>query len=132
MKFLLPSGGPSFHTQVTGCFSHFMDLQLGLQFDALFENDLYFNICAQANQLADRIRDTLKDLQVPSLAHCTTNQIFPILPDVCLDKLSKEFTFTEMHRVDENHRAIRFCTSWATTEESVEALCGALRQAVLG
>lgn len=106
--------------------------QLGLQFDALFENDLYFNICAQANRLADRIRDTLKELQVPALANCTTNQIFPILPDVCLDKLSKEFTFTEMHRVDENHRAIRFCTSWATTEESVEALCGALRQAVLG
>lgn len=106
--------------------------QLGLQFDALFENDLYFNICAHANQLADRIRDTLKELQVPVLANCTTNQIFPILPDMCLDKLGKEFTFTEMHRVDKNHRAIRFCTSWATTEESVEALCGALRQAVLG
>ena len=102
--------------------------QLGVQFDALFENDLYFDICAHANQMADRIRDTLRTLNIPSLAWCTTNQIFPILPDAFLEELSKEFTFTEMHRVDENHRAIRFCTSWATTEESVEALCSAMRR----
>jgi threonine aldolase len=102
--------------------------QLGIQFDALFENDLYFDICAHANQMADRIRDTLKALAVPELAQCTTNQIFPILPDAFLEELSKDFTFTEMHRVDENHRAIRFCTSWATTEESVDALCSAMRR----
>lgn len=101
--------------------------QLGLQFDALFENNLYFAICAHANRMADRIRDTLKELNVPSLAQCTTNQVFPILSDAFLEELSKEFTFTEMHRVDANHRAVRFCTSWATTEESVDALCGAMR-----
>ncbi len=102
--------------------------QLGLQFDALFENNLYFAISAHANQMADRIRDTLYALNIPSLAECTTNQIFPILPDTFLEELSKEFTFMQMHRVDENHRAIRFCTSWATTQESVDALCNAMRR----
>ena len=101
--------------------------QLGVQFDALFEDDLYYTISAHANRMADRIRDTLEELNVPSLAQCTTNQIFPILPDAFLEELSKEFTFTEMHRVDESHRAIRFCTSWATTGESVDELCGAIR-----
>lgn len=105
--------------------------QLGAQFDALFENDLYFTISAHANRMADRIRDTLKELNVPSLAECTTNQIFPILPDTFLEELGKEFTFTEMHRVDATHRAIRFCTSWATTEESVDALCNAMRRIAL-
>ena len=102
--------------------------QLGVQFDALFENDLYFTISAHANRMADRIRDTLKELGVTSLAECTTNQIFPILPDAFLEELGREFTFTEMHRVDASHRAIRFCTSWATTEESVDALCTAMRR----
>ena len=101
--------------------------QLGVQFDALFENDLYFTISAHANRMADRIRATLKELNVPSLTQCTTNQIFPILPDSFLEALGEEFTFCEMHRVDESHRAIRFCTSWATTEESVNALCNAMR-----
>ena len=101
--------------------------QLGVQFDALFEDDLYFTISAHANRMADRIRNTLEELKVPSLAPCTTNQIFPILPDAFLEELGKEFTFCEMHRVDASHRAVRFCTSWATTEESVEALCNAMR-----
>lgn len=102
--------------------------QLGVQFDALFENDLYFAISAHANRMADRIRSTLKELNVPELTPCTTNQIFPIFPDAFLEELGKEFTFTEMHRVDETHRAIRFCTSWATTQESADALCDAMRR----
>ena len=40
----------------------------------------------------------------------------------------KEICFTEMERVSETHRAIRFCTSWATTEENVDKLCAALRK----
>jgi len=57
-----------------------------------------------------------------------TNQIFPIFSDELLAELGKEFCFTEMERVDETHRAIRFCTSWATTEENVDALCAAIRK----
>lgn len=99
---------------------------LGVQFMALFENDLYTDISAHANQLADRIRDTIAFLPCKSLAINTTNQIFPILSDEALAALSKEFTFCEFGRVDENHRAVRFCTSWATREEDVDALCKAL------
>ena len=32
---------------------------------------------------------------------------------------------------DENHRAVRFCTSWATKQENVDALCIALEK-ILG
>lgn len=99
---------------------------LGVQFDALFENDLYFKISAHANALADRIRETLERLGYPLLVPNTTNQIFPILPDALLDKLAEEFSFNHQERVDAEHRAVRFCTSWATTEENVDALCRAL------
>jgi threonine aldolase len=102
--------------------------QLGAQFDALFENDLYFTISTQANRMADCIRDTLAELNIPTLVNCTTNQIFPILSDAFLEELGKEFTFTEMHRVNATHRAVRFCTSWATTRESVDTLCNTMRE----
>jgi threonine aldolase len=99
---------------------------LGVQFDALFTDDLYFTISAHADKLADRIRDTMDELGWTYLVPGVTNQIFPILPDKVLDRLAENFTFSEQERVDETHRAVRFCTSWATKEENVRSLCDAL------
>ena len=101
---------------------------LGVQFDALMEDDLYEKIAAHADQLADKLRHCLKELGVPFLVENTTNQLFPVLPDGVLDALAEDFVFSEQERVDETHRAVRFCTSWATKEESVDALCIRLRQ----
>lgn len=100
---------------------------LGIQFDTLFTDGLYFSIAGHANQLADQLRDTLAELGYPLLVPGTTNQVFPVLPDKLLDKLAKSFSFTEQQRMDEHHRAVRFCTSWATTRENMEALCEALK-----
>ena len=101
---------------------------LGLQFDTLFTDGLYFKLAAHADRLADRIRSVLQQNNCPMLVHSHTNQIFPILPDSALEILSKEFTFSEEKRIDETHRAVRFCTSWATRQENVEALCDALQR----
>ena len=100
---------------------------LGVQFDALMTDNLYFEIAGNAVRLADKIRATLDDLGVSYLVPGITNQIFPILSDKCLEELAKDFCFTEMERVSDTHRAIRFCTSWATTEENVDKLCTALK-----
>lgn len=101
---------------------------LGVQFDALMEDDLYEKIAAHADRLADKLRHCLKELGAPFLVENTTNQLFPVLPDGVLDALAEDFVFSEQERVDETHRAVRFCTSWATKEESVDALCIRLRQ----
>lgn len=101
---------------------------LGVQFEALLQDDLYFEISRKADLLADWIRSTLDELGYPYLVPGVTNQIFPILPDTLLEKLSENFVFCEQERVDADHRAIRFCTSWATTEENVEALCRTLKE----
>ena len=99
---------------------------LGIQFDALLEDNLYFEIAERADRMADRIRETLDRLGYSYLVPGVTNQIFPILPDKLLDELAESFMFSEMERVDADHRAVRFCTSWATKEENVEALCRSL------
>lgn len=103
---------------------------LGLQFEILMENDLYTTIAAQAIALADQIRDCLASLHVPMLVENTTNQIFPILPNAVLEKLSGKYVFSEQCHVDDTHRAVRICTSWATVKENVDALCQDLRQAM--
>ena len=100
---------------------------LGLQFDTLFADNLYFDIARNANLLADRLRETLQELGHPLLVEGITNQVFAILPDSLLEKLAKEISFTEQQRVDDTHRAVRFCTSWATTPEQMDALCGLLK-----
>lgn len=100
---------------------------LGIQFRTLMDDGLYFEISGRANRLADMIRNTLSELGIDLLIPGTTNQVFPILTDRMLEKLSFEFAYSEQERVDENHRAVRFCTSWATREEDVIALCNFLK-----
>ena len=103
---------------------------LGVQFDALMTDNLYFTIAEHAVKLADQIRATCDELGISYLVPGITNQIFPIFSDEVLAELSKDFCFTEMERVSPTHRAIRFCTSWATTQENVDALCNTLRKLV--
>ena len=105
---------------------------LGIQFDVLMTDNLYWEISGHADRLADRIRETLDELKVPYLVPTNTNQIFPILPDSVLTELKKSFAFAEIERVDDSHRAIRFCTSWATKEENVDALCAELKRICRG
>ena len=101
---------------------------LGVQFGVLMDNELYEQIAAQADRLADRLRAALHALDVPFLVESTTNQLFPILPDTVLEELAKTYVFSEQERVDEAHRAVRFCTSWATRPENVEQLCADLQR----
>ncbi len=101
---------------------------LGVQFDVLMTDNLYWEIAGYADRLADKIRATLDELNVPYLVPTNTNQIFPIMSDEKLAELKKNFAFAEIERVDETHRCIRFCTSWATKEENVEALCAELKR----
>ena len=100
---------------------------LGIQFDTLMTNNLYFDISAHAIAMAQMLETTFKELGVPFLVKVQSNQLFPILPDGVLATLAEAYVFCEQCRVDESHRAVRFCTSWATKEENVQALCRDLK-----
>jgi threonine aldolase len=78
--------------------------------------------------LADTLRDCFTECGYPFFIENTTNQLFPILPGAVRAELAKKYTFIEMDQVDEDRRACRFCTSWATKAENVEALCRDLRE----
>jgi threonine aldolase len=101
---------------------------LGVQFEALLADGLYFEVSRHANALADQIRATLEELHIPLLVPGTTNQIFAILPDTMMAQLREDFAFNLEKRMDASHCAVRFCTSWATDPANVEKLCCRLRE----
>ena len=95
---------------------------LGIQFDALFTNDLYFKISRHAIEMAHQIRDIFVSAGYPLLFDSPTNQQYPIMPDAELAEIGKSFGYEYWERVDETHSGVRFCASWATTQENVDAL----------
>ena len=100
---------------------------LGLQFIGLFEDGLYFRLSEHAVTQALRIRDAFKAIGCEFLVHSPGNQQFPILDNALMDALSAEFQFSVWKKIDVNRTAVRFCTSWATQPEAVDALISALQ-----
>ena len=99
---------------------------LGIQFDTLFTDDLYFKIARNAIDKAFQIRDIFVSNGYPLLFDSPTNQQYPIIPDDELAILGKEFGYEYWTRVDATHSGVRFCGSWATTQENVDALRAAV------
>lgn len=100
---------------------------LGIQFEELFQNRLFYELASHANAMADRIRTALTELGYPFAYDSHTNQLFPVFPNDTIEQLAKHFTFNMDRSVDETHSAIRLVTSWATTEEGVDELIRFLR-----
>lgn len=101
---------------------------LGLQFQTLMENDLYFTIARKAVEQAQRIRSALMAKGIPLLIDSPTNQLFPIFTSGQAQALGHEFDLGFWEQVDEGHVAQRVCTSWATPEEYVEAFIAAIKR----
>ena len=99
---------------------------LGIQFKALFEDDTYFEIARAANEKAMAIKKAFMETGHNFLFDSVTNQQFPILSEEEILALQKEYGFSYWCKVDEKRRAVRFCTSWATTNEQVEKLISSI------
>ena len=95
---------------------------LGIQFETLFENNLYFDIAKHAMNMAEKIQAKLSELGAEFTVASPTNQLFVALPAETVKKLSEKYVFEPMGKKDENTAIIRICTSWATKEENVDML----------
>jgi threonine aldolase len=95
---------------------------LGVQFDALMTDGLYLRVSEHAVSLAMKLRAALERAGFPLAYDSLTNQQFPVVPDALLEKLSKKYSFSVWGKPDAEHTTVRFCTSWATREEDVDAL----------
>ena len=94
---------------------------LGVQFDTLFTDDLYFEISKHAIDMAMLLKDGLKEKGYEFFMDSDTNQQFIIVEDAKLQEIRQKYGVTYQERYDETHSVIRLCTSWATKEENVKA-----------
>ena len=101
---------------------------LGLQFEALFEDGLYYRNAKHANTQAMKIKQAFKEKGVPFLIDSPTNQQFPILTSEQNDELSKNFSYESWQPLEDGRVAVRFCTSWATADENVDELVQSIKQ----
>jgi len=98
----------------------------GVMFLAALENDDYFAWARHANQMADVIRAGMEKGGVPQFIRTTTNQVFPVITREQEKQLAEQIEFEHWGDVDDEHVAIRFVTSWATTEEDARALAAVM------
>jgi len=95
---------------------------IGLQFDTLFTDDLYFNISKNAIEKADLLRSIFEKKGYRFFIDSPTNQIFIVLDNEKKKALEENVAFSFWEKFDEKHTVVRFATSWATTEEDVRLL----------
>jgi len=100
---------------------------LGIQFQELFRDGLYFDLAKHANAMAGLLKNAISKAGYQFLTPSSTNQIFPILPNRLIEQLQEKYSFYVWEKIDAASSAIRLVTSWATEEEAVRAFISDLQ-----
>lgn len=95
---------------------------LGIQFDTLFTDNLYFDISRHAIERAEELKRVLQEKGCTFAWESPTNQQFVILEESTVRRLKEHVVFSFWEKADETHTVVRFVTSWATRKEEIEEL----------
>lgn len=95
---------------------------LGIQFDTLFTDNLYFDISRHAIERAEELKRVLQEKGCTFAWESPTNQQFVILEDSTVRRVKEHVVFSFWEKADETHTVVRFVTSWATRKEEIEEL----------
>lgn len=99
---------------------------LGLQFDTLFTDDLYFRVSRHAIDMAQALRKVFAKHGLSLGIDSPTNQQFVILSKEQKQQLAEEIAFEIWEPLSDDRLLCRFVTCWATTEADIVALDEAL------
>lgn len=101
---------------------------LGLQFDTLFTDGLYFRVSRHAIDMAQALRKVFAKHGLSLGIDSPTNQQFVILSKEQKQRLAEEIAFEIWEPLPDDHLLCRFVTCWATTEADIAALDEALKR----
>lgn len=101
---------------------------LGIQFDTLFTDNLYFEISRHAIDMAMKLKKGLMERGYTFYLDTPTNQQFVILDDRQLAALDGRVSYSFWERLEDGRTVVRFASSWATLEEDVDELLEILGQ----
>lgn len=100
---------------------------IGIQFDTLFTDNLYFRLSKNAIDMAEKLKEIFCRNGYSFYLESPTNQQFVILKNSDMEKLKEKISFSFWEQYDADHTVVRFATSWATTEEQIDVLQEAIR-----
>ena len=98
---------------------------LGIQFDTLFTDDLYFKISRHAIDMALKVKEIIKEKGWKVYMDSPTNQQLIIMTDDEMEELGKSVVFDRWGVYDDTHTIVRLATSWSTSEEDIKILANA-------
>lgn len=91
----------------------------GIEFNTLFEKNLFFEIAKKENEYAKILEEKLSSIGIKFLIQRESNQIFPIFDEKVVEKLEKQILF-EIWEKNDNNVVIRFVTHYKTTISDIE------------
>lgn len=92
---------------------------LGLQFDTLFTDGLYYEISRHAIEIAMKLKRILVESGCPLYIDSPTNQQFVVLDAGRQKALADKASYEVWQELEDGGAVVRFATSWATKEEDV-------------
>lgn len=93
---------------------------VGAQFEALFTDNLYFEISKHAIAMATTMKGIFIKAGIQLWNDSPTNQIFVVLDRQMIERLkSRGILFEIWEPVDDTHKLCRFVSSWATRFEDI-------------
>lgn len=95
---------------------------LGVQFEALFSNNLYQRIGKEGVKMAMELRELMKAKGFNTFIDSPTNQQFFILPNEVIEKLKSHCSFEYWGAPGSETSHVRFVTGWSTTEDDIASL----------
>lgn len=98
---------------------------LGIQFDTLFTDDLYFKISRHAIDMAERVKKIIKEKGWKVYMDSPTNQQLILMTEEEMAKLGETVIFDRWGIYDETYTIVRLATSWSTAEEDIAVLANA-------
>jgi len=101
---------------------------MGVQFEALFTDNVYFENAKQANLTAQTLKIIFKHYGIDMYIDSPTNQIFPIIENGLLERIQTEYVVSPWAKYDDDHTVVRFCCSWNTKSKDIKDFLTFLKQ----
>jgi len=103
---------------------------LGVQFEELFKDGLYFRLAEHADKMSQKLRRGMEEMGIRFVVDGPTNMQYPILCNEVIEKITENFGITPNGPCGEGMSSIRLCTGWATKEENVDAFLKTLKELI--
>ena len=99
---------------------------LGIQFETLFTDGLYFEIARNAIERAMELKQLFVSRGYQLFLDSPTNQQFILLTEAAAKALEGKVAYEVWERCPDGRAVVRFATSWATTKEQIDTLAALL------